>query len=815
MNVRLPTNLMLVEDERIVAFDLTRQLQGFGYSVGAVVASGEQAILHVDGDAARPDLVLMDIHLEGPMDGIEAASEIRARHQIPVVFLTAYAEDDTLRRALDSRPFGYLVKPCEARELHATIQMALARREDELAVEQSEQRLKLALDAGSFGVLEWSPSSGRMHGDVHLGTLFGNQSMPLNEPWDAFIARVDPTDRANVYAALNLTRIGTKSPLVKFRTTGNHTPPRYMEAHVKAYDGAQAEGRVVGILQDVTQRHYTDERLRQSSAVFEATAEAIVITDARGLIVNINTAFSRITGYAEDEVIGLDPETLLQISPGPERYACCLQSGKADFWHGEVRCYRKTGEPFPAWQSVSMVRNDDGELMNFVTAFSDVTAIYEAQKKLHHLAHHDSLTGLPNRLLFEDRLQNAIVQAARSEQRCLLLFLDLDGFKIINDTLGHAFGDELLRCIGDRLKSVLRSSDTVARLGGDEFVILAGSANPEYTSQLAQKILNQLQMPTRVMGELLTVTASLGIAMFPDNGTDSQQLMRAADMAMYTAKAAGRNRYHFFSENMSVQAHERMDVEQGLRRALETESLIVHYQPRVDLDRRRIVGVEALVRWMHPERGMIHPGDFIAIAEQSDIIEQLGRWVLQRTCREMLGLVKATNAMADGNFHVAVNVSVRQFFRDDFVGIVKSVLEETGFPAAALELEITESVLQTTEQSLNILKDLDAIGVAVSIDDFGTGYSSLSVLRDLPIKRVKIDRSFIVDLPASENQRAVVEAIVTLSTAMHMSITVEGIERVEQADMLQQLGCQEGQGYFFARPLPLAELLQLVQQGEL
>ena len=808
MSARLPANLMLVEDERIVAFDLKRQLQGFGYTVGAVVASGEQAV----HQAAQlmPDLVLMDIHLEGRMDGIEAAAEIRARHQIPVVYLTAYAEDDTLRRALDSRPFGYLVKPCEARELHATIQMALARREDEMAVEHSEQRLQLALDAGSLGVLEWSPALDRMQGDTHLGSLFGNRSLPLDETWESFIAYVNPADREQVFAALNPTLAGNETAHIKFRTKGNHVPARFMEAHVKAYGGADSAGRIVGILQDVTARHHNDERLRQSSVVFHATAEAIVITNAAAQIIAVNTAFSRITGYSESEVIGLDPEALLRVNPGPERFASCLQAGMDEFWHGEVRCYRKSGDSFPAWQSVSVVRSADGQLTHFVTAFSDVTAIYEAQQQLHHLAHHDPLTGLPNRLLFDDRLRNAIEQASRNDQRCLLLFLDLDGFKVINDTLGHAIGDELLRIVGGRLKSVLRSSDTVARLGGDEFVILAGSTNPAYATQLAQKILDQLRVPIPVATQSLSVTGSLGIALFPDNGADSQQLMRAADMAMYTAKSEGRNRYHFYAEDMSVRANERMDAEQGLRRAIATDKLVVHYQPRVDLDGRRIVGVEALVRWLHPERGMVYPGSFIAIAEQSDIIEHLGRWVLHRACSEMLELIQ--QQVPDENFHLAVNVSARQFLCADFIAVISDVLQETGFPAASLELEITESTLQATERSLVVLKELDAIGVAVSIDDFGTGYSSLSVLRDLPIKRIKIDRSFIVDLPLSESQRAVVEAIVTLSRAMHMSITVEGIERAEQADLLQHLGCQEGQGFFFARPLPYLDLLSLLAQ---
>ncbi len=804
MTARLPINLMLVEDERIVAFDLKRQLQGFGYRVGAVVASGEQAIHQAATE--KPDLVLMDIHLEGRMDGIEAAAEIRLRQRIPVVFLTAYAEDDTLRRALDSRPFGYLVKPCESRELHATIQMALARREDEAAVEQSEERLKLALDSASLGVLEWSPVSNRLKGDSFLGMLFEDRAQPFDEPWDAFIARVNAGDRERVREALNFRLVGGKATCVEFRTIGNDAPARNMEAHAKAYGSSDAAVRVVGILQDVTQRHKDEELLRQSSVVFHATAEAIVITDAARRAIAVNTAFSRITGYAEEETVGHDLDILLHVSPGEERYVSCLQADSAGFWHGEARCQRKDGVVFPAWLSVSVVRDTNGVVTHFVTAFSDVSAIYDAQQRLNHMAHHDPLTGLPNRLLLDDRLENAMEQAERNDQRCLLLFLDLDGFKVINDTLGHAVGDELLRSVAGRLRSVLRGSDTVARLGGDEFVILATSTNPEYAAQLAQKVLDQLREPISVSGESLSVTGSVGIAIFPDNGANGQQLMRAADMAMYTAKAHGRNRYHFYAEDMSARAGERMYIEQGLRRALATDSLVVYYQPCVDLAERRIVGVEALVRWPHPERGMVMPDSFIPIAEDSGIIEQLGGWVLRRACSEMLALVGAAEGGEQQPLHLAVNVSPRQFLGPDFVAIVKSVLHESGFPAAALELEITESTLQATERSLSIIKALDELGVTVSLDDFGTGYSSLSVLRDLPIKCIKIDRSFIIDLPGSEGQRAVVEAIVALSRALHMSITVEGIERPEQADMLQHLGCQRGQGLFFGRPMALAEL---------
>lgn len=805
MSTKQPVNLMLVEDERIVAFDLKRQLHGFGYHVGSVVASGEQAIRKVE--EARPDLVLMDIHLEGRMDGIEAAAAIRSRHRIPVVFLTAYAEEDTLGRALDSRPFGYLVKPCEGRELHATIQMALARHEDELVIQRSEERLQLALDAGSLGVLEWDPATDKLRGDAHLGMLFGNHLLPLDETWDTFIARVNEADRERVRTALGVVASGGKAVQVEFRTVGNHVPGRYMEARVKAFGGEKSGERVVGILQDVTRRHHYEARLRQSSVVFHTSAEAIAITDAARRIAAVNPAFSRITGFSESEVAGLDLDLLLRVSPGPEQRRSSLTLGGDDYWHGEVRCYRKTGEAFPAWQSVGVVRDAEGVPTHFVTAFSDVTAIYEAQRLLHHLAHHDALTGLPNRLLFDDRLRNAIEQGLRNNQRCLLLFLDLDGFKVINDTLGHVAGDELLRIVGTRLKSVLRASDTVARLGGDEFVILAGSANPDYAAQLARKILEQLRVPIPLSGHMLTVSGSLGIAIFPDHGTDSQQLMRAADMAMYSAKAEGRNRYHFYVEDMSEKTGERMHIEQGLRRAIASDGLAVHYQPRVDLATGAIVGAEALVRWPHPERGMISPGSFIAIAEESGVIEQLGEWVLRRACRETLKLERKARE-SGRQFRLAVNVSARQFVGSDFLAVLRAVLEETGFPPAALELEITESTLQGTERSLAILNALAAMGVTVSIDDFGTGYSSLSVLRDLPVNRVKIDRSFIVDLLSSEGQQAMVKAIVALSRVMHMAITVEGIESREQADLLQQMGCHEGQGYYFGLPESSEEFLR-------
>jgi diguanylate cyclase (GGDEF)-like protein/PAS domain S-box-containing protein len=801
VNAPLPANLMLVEDERIVAYDLKNQLQSMGYTVCAMVASGEQAMERVPLDI--PDLVLMDIHLEGGIDGIDAAIRIQAEHKIPVIFLTAYAEDETLRRALASRPFGYLIKPCEARELHAMIQMALARRQVEIAVEQSELRLKLALDAASLGVLEWLPNSGRLSADGHMGVLYRDRRLPVDESWQEFLERVAQDDRERVSCTLNDALTHGRPVLFGFRTRDANGSQRELEAHAKAYRGLAGNDRVVGIVQDVTQRRRDEAHLRQSAVVFHTTAEAIIITDAVCRIVAVNAAFTRITGYSEAEVVGADPDKLLRIRREDGDLSHLLEGNSDGYWQGDIVCHRRGGEPFPAWQSLSLVRDASGQVTHIVTAFSDVTDIHEAARQLDHLAHHDPLTGLPNRLLFDDRFAHAIEQAQRQQEPCLLLFLDLDGFKAVNDTMGHSVGDDLLRGVSERLKAVLRQSDTLARLGGDEFVILATSANAGYASFVAQKILDSLRKPFHLAGEEVSVSGSIGISAYPDHGNDPNSLMRAADMAMYVAKSEGRNGYHFFSADLSAQTHERMRIEQGLRRAIDANGLEVHYQPQLDLAERRIVGVEALVRWRSDDFGVVAPARFIPIAEDTGIIDKLGRWVLRQACNEIAGLTDQQGKQ----LRLAVNVSPRQFMRDDFVASVHEILREVGFPPAALELEITESTLQSTERSRGILNELKQLGISISIDDFGTGYSSLSVLRDLPVDRIKIDQSFVVELPHRSEGLAIVEAIVSLGRAMGMGIVAEGIEQDDQAQSLQRLGCGEGQGYLFSRPLAYLDLV--------
>ena len=684
------TNILVVEDERIIAFDLKQRLEALGYRISAVVPSGEEAI--EKAAELQPDLVLMDIHLEGGMDGIEAAQRIHERLRIPVVFLTAYAEDETLRRAQASLPFGYLVKPIEARELHATIQMALSRRAAEVALEHSEERLRLALDAADLGVWEWEAATGQITTTGHIDAIFGSVPEPIGETWESFLARVHPEDREGVERALKEALIQGASLNLVFRYLRSDGQAGWIETHVKACSGTgDAAAHLVGVVKDITERRQMEERLRQAGAVFETTAEGIFIMDAAHRIVSVNSAFTAITGYRLGEALGQDPDELLHARRHSDQFYPRLATTAGGQWQGETYCQRKNGEVFPAWESVSMVRDPEARITHYAVAFSDITAIRRAETQLNHLAHHDPLTGLPNRLLFNDRLDQALERARRDQQRCALLFLDLDGFKIINDTLGHRSGDLLLQTIAARLQGALRRSDTAARLGGDEFVvIMADIAHAEDGARLARKLLEALSIPIELAGERIAVSASVGLSVYPEDGADRHVLFKAADTAMYSAKAQGRNRYCFYTQELATRAAERLNIEQGLKRALETGAFVLHYQPQVALSDGTITGVEALIRWQHPQEGLVPPGRFIPIAEETGVIEPLGRWVLQAACAEAVRWLKAGGSA----LRLSVNVSARQFAHGHFHETVRSVLSDTGFPAELLEIEITESTLQ-------------------------------------------------------------------------------------------------------------------------
>ena len=795
------TRIQIVEDERIVALDLKQALEALGCEITGIVATGPAAI-----ELARrspPDLILMDIHLEGPMDGTEAARAIRSVVPVPIIFLTAYAEDDNLRRAAASAPYGYLVKPYEMRELRATLQMALSRRTAELDIESAEERLRLAVDAAELGVWEWDTDSGHLKIGGHFSRIVGGAPTTFLEGESALLHQVHGDDRAVLVEALQQPGMACATVRLQ-RDAGVHL---WAEIHAKRH----GEHRVVGVLRDVTERKEMEEKLRQASVVFRTTAEGIAIMDKQQRIVSINPAFSLLTAMEPDEVIGRTPDEVLHARRHSPVFYERLEASEHGYWNGETVCLRRSGERFTAWEHVCAVRYDLGQVVQYVLAFSDLSAIRDAELQLNHLAFHDALTGLGNRNLLAECMESEIERSRRSGIPIALIFIDLDGFKTINDTLGHAVGDELLKQVAQRLRGTIRRADMAFRLGGDEFVVLAPDMlRIEDGAGLADKLLRAVREPLDLSGhKRLVVSASLGIAVFPANGEDVDHLIRAADSAMYDAKRRGRNRYCFYAPEMAERVHERMRIEQGLRHAVEHQELMLYYQPVVALPGRQIIGVEALVRWQHPENGLVSPARFIPVAEESGLIEAVGRWVLHAACQQGA----AWHRQGHPNLTVAVNVSVRQMAAENFIQDVTEALEGSGFTPQFLELEITESLLQELELSRRVLWQLRSMGIRIAVDDFGTGFSSLSYLKHLPLDRIKIDQSFVRDLPGNANDMAIVRAIIGLSKTLEMEVTAEGIETEAQLAFLCAQGCPMGQGYLFARPMPPQELAVLLGPG--
>ena len=566
---------------------------------------------------------------------------------------------------------------------------------------------------------------------------------------------------------------------------------------------------------EVQERRQLDERLRQAAKVFDSTQEGIVITDAAYKIVAVNRAFTQITGYSEPQVIDQHLR-LLQSDPEDDSFDQQLwvtleRNGQ---WQGDVWMRRKSGELFAALENISAVRDAEGSLTNYVVVFADISSIKESQERLNFLAYHDALTSLPNRLLFSTKLEHTLQRARRHQQKFALLFLDLDRFKTINDTLGHKYGDILLREIARALVASIREEDTVARLGGDEFIILLDEVtHVEDAAVLAEKIIDKVAQPITVGGHDMVTTSSIGISVYPDDANNIDDLIKAADAAMYHAKACGKQTYRFYTPELTHRAFEYLSIEHGLRQALTNKEFVLYYQPMVSLTNGGIVGVEALIRWHHPEKGLLQPEDFIGVAEETGLISNIGEWVLQEACRQ----IKIWRTAGLPSMRVAINVSVRQILHGDLASKVQTACKEAGLShdELDLELEITESVLQSVEESIDTLDALHDIGIKLSIDDFGTGYSSLSKLKHFPIDTIKIDRSFVHDIPNNLEGEAIVTAIIALARSMKLSVVAEGVESLVQRNFLQTLGCDDAQGFLFDEPLTSAEVGQLITQGGL
>ncbi|SFQ65974.1 PAS domain S-box-containing protein/diguanylate cyclase (GGDEF) domain-containing protein [Pseudomonas sp. NFPP07] len=574
---------------------------------------------------------------------------------------------------------------------------------------------------------------------------------------------------------------------------------------VLVWDELGAFEGVLGVGRDISQQRRAEKDLRMAATVFEHSTSAILITDPAGYIVQANEAFSRVSGYAVSQVLDQLPN-MLTVDEQQEAHLRYVlkQLHQHSTWEGEVWLKRRNGEHYPAWVGITAVLDDEGDLASYVCFFTDISERKASEQRIHRLAYYDALTHLPNRTLFQDRLHTALQSAERQKSWVVLMFLDLDRFKPINDSLGHAAGDRMLKEMATRLLDCVDDDDTVARMGGDEFTLLLQPRTSREIAlnraiHVAEQILASLVKPFVLEGREFFVTASIGIALSPQDGNELSQLMKNADTAMYHAKERGKNNFQFYQADMNASALERLELESDLRHALEQQEFILYYQPQFSGDGKRLTGAEALLRWRHPRRGLVPPGDFIPVLEELGLVVDVGDWVISEACRQLKAWHQAKVRVPK----VSVNISARQFSDGQLGMRIATILKDTGLPPACLELELTESILmREVSEAMQILDGLKNLGLSIAVDDFGTGYSSLNYLKQFPIDVLKIDRTFVDGLPSGEQDAQIARAIIAMAHSLNLAVIAEGVETHEQLDFLREHGCDEVQGYLFGRPMP-------------
>jgi len=603
--------------------------------------------------------------------------------------------------------------------------------------------------------------------------------------------------------------------LEMFRTDGSMFHAQLDCVHKTYFDGSSTL-RVA--ISDVSKAKMAEKELRIAATAFE-TQDGIFITDNIGVILNVNQAFSKITGYSAIEAIGQTPQLLNSGRHDSTFYKEMWESVKVcGSWQGEIWNRRKNGEIYPEWQTISAIFGDNGETTHYIATFSDITQQKQSSQQIEQLAFYDSLTNLPNRRLLKDRLHQAVNNSTRNNRQGALLFVDIDNFKTLNDTLGHNMGDLLLQEVARRLQHSIRESDTAARLGGDEFVVMLEDLSPFAenaaieTEVVGKKILDAFNEPFKLAGYDYRCSCSIGATLFYDHLLPEDELLKHVDIAMYQAKKNGRNTLCFFDQNMQLILNERAALEADLRCALERNQFELYYQIQVTHD-GNIDGVEALLRWQHPDNGLVSPMKFIPLAEETGLVLPIGLWALETACAQ---LKRWENNPVTEHLQLAVNVSARQLHESDFVEQVKMVLAVTGIKPSRLKLEITESVvIKDAEDTITKMLALKAVGVSFSIDDFGTGFSSLSYLTILPLDQLKIDQSFVRNIGIKHTDAVIVQTIIGMAKNLGIEVIAEGVETVGQRSFLEEHGCLLCQGYLFSEPLPLAEFEVMINKGNL
>lgn len=629
-----------------------------------------------------------------------------------------------------------------------------------------------------------------------------------------FMEAVHPDDRPILDDAIERARSASTPFRLDLRLVRPDGSIRVVHQQAEVVvDQDKKPAKLIGIVHDVTDKRHAQQRLRLTNKVFENSSEAIVVADLAGNILEVNKAFCTMTGYTYEESIGRNTRILKSDQHDADFYqemwATLLEN---NHWEGEIWDRKRNGEIFPVWLSISAVKDEQGITTHFAAIMSDLTKKKQAESRIQLLTNYDILTGLPNNVLFRDRLQQAFLDADHHGDLVAALFLDLDDFKVVNDSLGHKAGDQLLLEVAGRLKSSLREGDTLARLGGDDFAIALPNLNrADDAAVAAKKMLDSISRHPFILEEKEVYSnASIGIALYPVDGNAVDIILQNSDAAMFHAKGQGKNNYQFYSAEINVSIFERLELESALRRALNRDEFSLFYQPKVDLETGAMRGMEALIRWTHPEKGMISPAKFIPLAEETGLILPIGEWTLFTACRANKGWLDAGHAP----MKISVNLSARQL-REDVPALVRRALAATGLPPELLELELTEGmVMKDAEDVIKTMHDLKAIGISLSIDDFGTGYSSLGYLKRFPIDVLKIDQSFIRHLTTDASDAAIATAIISLAKSLGLLVIAEGVETADHVAFLRERKCDQMQGYFFSRPLPEKEFALLLQEGK-
>jgi diguanylate cyclase (GGDEF)-like protein/PAS domain S-box-containing protein len=751
------------------------------------------------------DLILLDLSLPDSQ-GMGTVKHIeQAAPTTPIVVLTGLDDEAVAVAAVRSGAQDYLVKSeAEPHLLARVIRYAIERNHIHQTLRENEARLTALFEHMGSGVAVFRAIE---EGADFVFGAFNRAAERIDHiPREQVIGKrlLEMFPGANEFGLLDAFRRVWQSG------RSEHLPVSfYHDGRIAGwrenYVYRLPNGEIVAIYDDITERKQAEEQLRLAARVFESSAEGIVITDLKGHILSVNEAFSAITGYPLEEIRGQNPRVLKSGKHDPAFYRDMWKSILKDgHWQGEVWNRRKNGEVYPEWMNIGSVKDEHGQISHFVGTFTDITQRKAAEERIHFLAHHDALTGLPNRVLLQDRISQSVAICQHQGGKAGLLLIDLDRFKTINESLNHAFGDQLLQEVAQRIEGCARRVDTVARSGGDEFVVLLTEVRDiAEIAAAANNILITLSQPFTLDGHEINITSSIGISVYPDDGDNAQHLLKNADVAMYRAKDMGRNNYQFYTQDMNARTFETLVLENSLRHALKRDDFVLHYQPQIDIAGGAMVGVEALLRMRHPELGLVPPGTFIPIAEETGLIVPIGVWVINEACRQ--GRLWRDAGLTE--LRIAVNLSAKQFLQPGLLDVVEKALAESGLPPQQLELELTESILmRDSDVIIETLRRFKKMGVQLSIDDFGTGFSSLSYLKRFDLDRLKIDQSFVRDITSDPDDLAIARAVIALGHSLGLKVIAEGVESGEQLELLRANGCDEIQGYYFSRPQPAAEI---------